>query len=122
MLADRIDDIATGDVWLGYDALEKGLIDRIITSDEYISERMKSGARVLKLCKLMRHGIFSRPSTAGATQVAVKSKMNDRVSFLSLLEDFRSLLDRATSALSTTVGKDRMDISALAPNAGNGQL
>ena len=114
MLSDRIDDIATGDVWLGYDALEKGLIDRIVTSDEYIFERIKSGARVLKLCKLVRQGLFSRPSTAGATQTAVKRTPLGQLSLLSLLEDFRSLLDRATGALSSAMGQDRLDCSALA--------
>lgn len=31
VLAGRMEQIATGETWLGYDALEKGLIDRIIT-------------------------------------------------------------------------------------------
>jgi len=34
ILKSRIDDIATGDVWLGYDALDVGLVDRLVTSDE----------------------------------------------------------------------------------------
>lgn len=34
VLASRIDEIATGDVWLGYDALDVGLVDRLVTSDE----------------------------------------------------------------------------------------
>jgi serine protease SohB len=33
-----IDAIATGEVWLGNMALEKGLIDRVCTSNEYINE------------------------------------------------------------------------------------
>eukprot|EP00551_Chaetoceros_affinis_P005727 CAMPEP_0203678434 /NCGR_PEP_ID=MMETSP0090-20130426/31994_1 /ASSEMBLY_ACC=CAM_ASM_001088 /TAXON_ID=426623 /ORGANISM="Chaetoceros affinis, Strain CCMP159" /LENGTH=526 /DNA_ID=CAMNT_0050545683 /DNA_START=131 /DNA_END=1708 /DNA_ORIENTATION=+ len=36
ILEDGIDAIATGDVWLGQDALEVGLVDRIMASDEYI--------------------------------------------------------------------------------------
>mmetsp|Transcript_9058 Transcript_9058/g.12909 ORF Transcript_9058/g.12909 Transcript_9058/m.12909 type:complete len:423 (-) Transcript_9058:25-1293(-) len=48
-LAKQIDDVATGDVWLGCDALDVGLIDRVITSDEYISQRLRDGVRVLKL-------------------------------------------------------------------------
>ena len=31
VLAERIHEIATGETWLGYDALEEGLVDRIIT-------------------------------------------------------------------------------------------
>jgi ClpP class serine protease len=54
VLASRIEELATGDVWLGYDALEVGLIDRLITSDEYIGERMAEGAQVLKLVQVVR--------------------------------------------------------------------
>jgi len=50
-LADSIDSVASGDVWLGVDALKAGLVDRLITSDEYIGERISEGARVLKLIK-----------------------------------------------------------------------
>ena len=50
-LQDTIDEIATGDVWLGYQALEKGLVDRLVTSDEYLGERMQQGTRVLKLIR-----------------------------------------------------------------------
>ena len=44
-----IDQVANGDVFLGIQAKKLGLVDRLITSDEYISERIKDGARVLKL-------------------------------------------------------------------------
>jgi ClpP class serine protease len=50
-LAEKIEELATGNVWLGYDALDVGLVDRIITSDEYIGERILDGARVLRLIK-----------------------------------------------------------------------
>lgn len=50
-MADSINKLATGKVWLGYEALNVGLIDRIITSDEYIGERLLEGARVLRLVK-----------------------------------------------------------------------
>jgi serine protease SohB len=36
-----IDDIATGEVWLGLSALEKQLVDELKTSDEYLAERAK---------------------------------------------------------------------------------
>ena len=44
-----IDQVANGDVFLGTQALQLGLVDRLITSDEYIAERIRQGARVLKL-------------------------------------------------------------------------
>ncbi|EKE71019.1 protease SohB [Gallaecimonas xiamenensis] len=37
-----LDDVATGEVWLGVDALEKGLVDGISTSDSYLTERLDS--------------------------------------------------------------------------------
>ncbi len=37
-----IDQIATGEVWLGLAALEKQLVDELKTSDEYLAERAKS--------------------------------------------------------------------------------
>lgn len=36
-----IDEIATGEVWLGMSALEKQLVDELKTSDEYLAERAK---------------------------------------------------------------------------------
>ncbi|ACI64161.1 predicted protein [Thalassiosira pseudonana CCMP1335] len=43
------DGISTGDVFIGMQALKLGLVDRLITSDEYIAERIQDGSRVLKL-------------------------------------------------------------------------
>ena len=37
-----IDEIATGEVWLGMSALEKKLVDELKTSDEYLAERAKT--------------------------------------------------------------------------------
>jgi serine protease SohB len=66
VIADRIEELATGDVWVGYDAIEVGLVDRLISSDEYIGERMAEGARVLKLVQVMRPRYpFQSPTTAG---------------------------------------------------------
>ncbi|KAL7484130.1 hypothetical protein ACHAW6_009770 [Cyclotella cf. meneghiniana] len=49
-----IDQVATGDVFLGIQALKLGLVDRLVTSDEYIYERIQDGARVLKLVVCQR--------------------------------------------------------------------
>lgn len=38
----HIDDVATGEVWLGVAALNKQLVDELKTSDEYLSERARS--------------------------------------------------------------------------------
>lgn len=43
----KIDDVATGQVWLGYDAIKKGLCDELKTSDDVLLDMAKSGAKVL---------------------------------------------------------------------------
>ncbi|KAL3768634.1 hypothetical protein ACHAW5_004329 [Stephanodiscus triporus] len=64
-IAQVMDQVATGDIFLGVEALKLGLVDRLITSDEYISERILSGARVLKLINYRRptglSNLFSVP-------------------------------------------------------------
>jgi ClpP class serine protease len=54
VLAEYTDKIGNGDVWLGMDAIDLGLIDQIKTSDEYIQEKMDGGTRVLKMVRLVR--------------------------------------------------------------------
>ena len=41
--------VMEGEVYLGQQAKDLGLVDRTITSDEYISERVRAGDRVLRL-------------------------------------------------------------------------
>jgi len=43
--------VGTGDVFLGKGAIDVGLIDEIMTSDEYLTNKVIQGARVLKLVK-----------------------------------------------------------------------
>jgi hypothetical protein len=71
VLADSIEHIATGDIWLGYDAFHQGLIDRVITSDEYLAERIGEGVRALKLVRMnaSRYPFF-RPTVAGGLTAA----------------------------------------------------
>jgi serine protease SohB len=38
----HIDEVATGEVWLGEAALNKQLVDELLTSDEYLSDRARS--------------------------------------------------------------------------------
>ena len=44
-----IDKVCTGSVFLGNEARELGLVDRVLTSDEYVAERIAAGDRVLRL-------------------------------------------------------------------------
>lgn len=45
----KMDEIATGEYWFGQQALEKGLIDEIKTSDEFIQEQVAE-KQVFKIC------------------------------------------------------------------------
>ena len=44
-----IEDVANGDIYFGDKAMELSLIDRIVTSEEYLMERVQAGDRVMKL-------------------------------------------------------------------------
>ena len=46
---DWIEKVCTGAVFLGKEAKELGLVDRVMTSDEYVAERIAAGDRVLRL-------------------------------------------------------------------------
>lgn len=73
-IASDIDAIATGDIWLGYDALNLGLVDRITTSDEYIGEKLSGGARVLKLVQLISGRYpFQQPTTTSGIHDSERS-------------------------------------------------
>ena len=49
LLEADIDDVANGDVYFGDEAMQLSLIDRIVTSEEYLLERVQAGDRVMKL-------------------------------------------------------------------------
>eukprot|EP00579_Thalassiosira_antarctica_P030163 CAMPEP_0202033306 /NCGR_PEP_ID=MMETSP0905-20130828/65978_1 /ASSEMBLY_ACC=CAM_ASM_000554 /TAXON_ID=420261 /ORGANISM="Thalassiosira antarctica, Strain CCMP982" /LENGTH=836 /DNA_ID=CAMNT_0048597207 /DNA_START=77 /DNA_END=2583 /DNA_ORIENTATION=- len=73
-----MDRVATGDVFLGVQALKLGLVDRLITSDEYIAERIRQGSRVLKLIDYRKppvglSGLFLGPSHRGRQQGSLMS-------------------------------------------------
>ena len=43
------EDVATGEVWFGADALAKGLVDELQTSSEYIMQQIRNGHEVLEV-------------------------------------------------------------------------
>ena len=53
MLKNSIEKIGNGNVWLGVDAVDLGLVDSIKTSDEYIEEIIRDGTQVLKMVQAM---------------------------------------------------------------------
>ena len=44
-----VEAVATGEIWLGTDALAKGLVDYIRTSDEYLAELAAEGAKIYQV-------------------------------------------------------------------------
>ncbi|MDY7560287.1 protease SohB [Pseudomonas sp. 10B1] len=63
-----IDDVATGEVWLGMAAIEKQLVDELKTSDEYLSERAKI-ADVFHLHYSERKSLQERVGLAASASV-----------------------------------------------------
>jgi len=52
VLADVIDEVADGNIFLGQEAKDLKLVDSIMTSEEYILDRVQAGDRVLKLHRM----------------------------------------------------------------------
>ena len=53
-----VQDVATGEVWFGADALEKGLVDELQTSSEYIMQQIRNGHEVLEVSYKQTAGGF----------------------------------------------------------------
>lgn len=63
-----IDEVATGEIWLGVAALDKQLVDELKTSDEYIGERAKT-AEVFHLHYVQRKSLQERIGMAASGSV-----------------------------------------------------
>ena len=63
-----IDQIATGEVWLGVAAVDKLLVDELKTSDEYLSERAKQ-AQLFHLHYVQRKSLQERVGLAASHSV-----------------------------------------------------
>ena len=63
-----IDEVATGEVWLGMAALDNQLVDELKTSDEYLSERAKT-AEVFHLHYAQRKSLQERVGLAATGSV-----------------------------------------------------
>lgn len=61
-----IDEVATGEVWLGVAAVEKQLVDELKTSDEYLSERTKN-AHLYHVHYAQRKSLQERVGLAAST-------------------------------------------------------
>ena len=64
----QIDEVATGEIWLGMAALDKQLVDELKTSDEYLFERAKT-AEVFHLHYVERKSLQERVGLAATGSV-----------------------------------------------------
>ncbi|WP_110677692.1 protease SohB [Salinicola sp. RZ23] len=55
-----LEQVATGEIWYGSEALSQGLIDAVGTSDAYLLEKLSSQARVLHVSLTSRRGLAGR--------------------------------------------------------------
>ncbi|WP_110665379.1 protease SohB [Salinicola halophilus] len=55
-----IEQVATGEIWYGSEAVSAGLVDAVGTSDAYLADRLNARSRVLKVSLKTRHGLFGR--------------------------------------------------------------
>lgn len=107
-LMENIDTIATGDIWLGADALNVGLIDKIITSDEYIGDKIQSGERVLKLIRYQKPRFAFGPPHYGPSFIRSSIQY-----FSDTLIQFKHVLDTVTTLLEDAPSSPSSDISGV---------
>jgi len=72
-------EVFEGDVYLGKEAMDLGLIDGIQTSGEFLNKQMQSGSRVLKIVKLEERGparfLFGNSRLDGASMSTIFSQI-----------------------------------------------
>lgn len=78
----NIDEIATGETWLGTAALEKHLVDNIVTSDQYLMDRAKQ-AEIYAVHYAIKKGLQEKIGFgAAAATDHVLSKVSDHLNQL----------------------------------------
>jgi len=77
-----IEDVATGEVWFGADALAKGLVDELQTSSEYIMQQIRNGHEVLEVTYKKSAG----GGLAGAFGAALEGQQLERLEALTALK------------------------------------
>ena len=76
------EDVATGEVWFGADALAKGLVDELQTSSEYIMQQIRNGHEVLEVTYKKSAG----GGLAGAFGAALEGQQLQRLEALTALK------------------------------------
>jgi len=95
-----IDQVATGEVWYGSDALSRGLVDALKTSSEYILERIQAGAEVFDLkYKPQKAGIAGLLGASAAMSTILGSRSSSSSSSFLNPAAMRNLLTPSTPQL-----------------------
>mmetsp|Transcript_28974 Transcript_28974/g.43772 ORF Transcript_28974/g.43772 Transcript_28974/m.43772 type:complete len:578 (-) Transcript_28974:848-2581(-) len=107
ILQDTIQEVANGDIWQGQEALDKKLVDRLLTSDEYLKELMDDGRRLLKICQ-MRKVLFFGHRRHGPARFNHNIKAKLKEWFVSWILDekdqvYDKFKERYLSARSATI-------------------
>jgi ClpP class serine protease len=97
-LRDRLDQVASGSVFLGEEARGLDLVDRVATSSQYLHERVEAGDRVLRL---HRSSPPRFPRRVGS------------LSPLDILPHLRSRLGRALAGAARSAAGRPGDLSAM---------
>lgn len=61
-----IEKVATGEHWLGTQALELGLVDEVGTSDDYLMKRMDDDTNVYEICYCIKKPLTQKLTSAAA--------------------------------------------------------
>mmetsp|Transcript_49938 Transcript_49938/g.150192 ORF Transcript_49938/g.150192 Transcript_49938/m.150192 type:complete len:567 (-) Transcript_49938:31-1731(-) len=102
-MANHIEEVSTGDVYLGSDAIGVGLVDRLITSDEYIGEKVSEGVKVLKLMRNVRRSLHLwTPNRLSPFAQSASDLQRVLSKIAEMLEDFTGGTSRNGSSLGST--------------------
>ena len=74
-LKEQIEKVGNGHVWLGVDAVGLNLVDEIKTSEEYISEKLREGVRVLKMIRHRPRSLLGPRYGGPSLEVKAKNLM-----------------------------------------------
>jgi len=110
----NIEEVATGEVWFGADALEKGLVDELQTSSEYLLRHMKDGHEVLSLTYNTRpQGLGSLVGSASEFAEVLKDFKDSDIAQLSQLSQlsqlFSGMVGSETSSWPSSLPEPRVE-------------
>ena len=109
-LTKPIKDIATGDTWQGIDALEVGLVDELMTSEELISQRIASGNDLWLLKKRSK-----RKQRSVLEKILGGKNSSALLSMLQNSNGSDSILNELTSQVGNSWDKTQLEMNSTLP-------